>query len=121
MADLVVTCPKRFFLDWIAEGDAAGEPWSGETWGWYLGGGPQPPIEAGDRLYVVAWGRLRGFAPVTDLRTDGRAWCICRQGGAEAVTIGEPIHGFRGWRRRWWPRELEQAFPSWRSEGVPRA
>ena len=26
MSDLVGTCPKDFWLEWIAEGDAAGEP-----------------------------------------------------------------------------------------------
>lgn len=39
MGDVVVTVPKSFGLDtWIAEGDAAGEPWSGEEWHFYLGG-----------------------------------------------------------------------------------
>jgi hypothetical protein len=35
MPDLVGTCPKDFWPDWIAEGDAAGEAYSGEEWGWY--------------------------------------------------------------------------------------
>ena len=31
--DVVVTVPLSFGLDtWIAEGDAAGEEWSGEEW-----------------------------------------------------------------------------------------
>lgn len=115
MADLVVTCPKGFFLDWIAEGDAAGEPYTGEEWGWFLGG-QRPDIAAGDRLYVVAWGKLRGFAPVTRpvVRTE-TGWCICRRGDAVALTIDEPIQGFRGWRRRWWGREIEKPFPAWRT------
>ena len=33
MTDVVVTVPLSFGLDtWIAEGDAAGEPWSGKDW-----------------------------------------------------------------------------------------
>lgn len=38
MADLVGTCPKDFWEEWIAEGDAAGDPETGEEWGWYKGG-----------------------------------------------------------------------------------
>lgn len=137
MVDLVVTCPKGFWFDWIAEGDPAGTPESGQEWGWYMGG-RQPPIGAGDRLYVVAWGRLRGWAPVTVLRGAvytkfGKTpaawleaeqvlfsdqWCICRRGGAEAITISEAIPGFRGWRKRWWPREAEVPFLEWQTEGV---
>ena len=43
MSDLVVTCPKGFFLDWIAEGDAAGEPETGEEWGWFMNCQAKPP------------------------------------------------------------------------------
>lgn len=143
MTDLVVTCPKDFWEEWIAEGDPAGAPWSGEEWGWFCSSRAAPPIEVGDRLYIVAHGKLRGYAPVTALRglsfdpkhgafspsgvyldstvldrdppaqrvTD---WCICREGGAAAVTIAEPIRGFQGWRKRWWDRQQERLFPEWR-------
>lgn len=117
MADLVVTCPKYFYRAWILEGDAAGEPYSGEEWGWFLGGA-RPDIAPGDRLYVVAWNRLRGYAPVTRLARTDRGWAICRRGDGVAVTIEERIPGFRGWRRRWWPRELEQPFPAWKVQDV---
>ena len=33
-SDLVGTCPKGFWLEWIAEGDAAGDAPTGEEWGW---------------------------------------------------------------------------------------
>lgn len=135
MVDLVVTCPKWFWLEWIAEGDPAGvAQWSGTEWGWYMSG-RRPPIEPGDRLYIVAWGRLRGWAPVTRLtvhvwggdtgyvdaagcpdvtRSD---WAICRHGGANAVTIPEPIPGFQSWRKRWWDRSAEVEFREWQTEG----
>lgn len=33
MADVIVTVPMSFgLLNWIDEGDPAGEPWSGEEW-----------------------------------------------------------------------------------------
>jgi len=32
MTDLVVTVPKDFWPDWIAEGDAVGEPETGTEW-----------------------------------------------------------------------------------------
>ncbi len=114
MSDLVVTCPKGFFLDWIAEGDAAGEPYTGEEYGWFLGGYP-PPIEPGNRLYIVARGKLRGYAPVTRLASNGRQWVICRRGNAVAVTVRFEIKGFRGWRRRWWAYAEETAFPDWKT------
>lgn len=118
MPDLVVTVPKRLWLDWIAEGDAAGEPETGTEWGFFLGSWQQPPIREGERLYIVSHGRLRGFAPVTRVaRIDGR-WAIGRKGGAVAVTIPEEIPGFRGFRKRWWAREDEAPFPEWKTEGV---
>jgi len=119
MSDLVVTCPKHFYLDWIAEGDAAGDPYTGEEWGWFTNGA-RPDIQVGERLYVVAWGKLRGYAPVTRIaRTSAgwprSSWAICRRGGAVAMTIDEPIPGFRGWRRRWWDLQLERPFPDWKT------
>lgn len=144
MTDLVVTCPKGFWDEWVAEGDPAGEAWSGQEWGWYLTSRKRPPIEVGDRLYVVAHGLLRGYAPVTALRGlsfDAKHqpdpelvnfvgawvdvdqlgggfiddWCICRRGDAVAVTLPDPIRGFQGWRYRWWERDAEIPFPGWRA------
>ena len=117
--DLVVTVPKPIWLDWIDEGDPAGSGATGTEWGFWLGRS-RPPIEAGDRLYIVAWGRLRGYSPVTRLAQDyeTRRWVICRRGNASAVTIPETIPGFRGYRRVWWDRSSERSFPHWRLEGV---
>jgi hypothetical protein len=112
MADLVGTCPKDFWREWIAEGDAAGNPYSGEEWGWYTSHSLKAMARPGDRFYVVAHGRLRGYAPI--LRVD--RGCIVRGGGAVAVTIREPIPGFRGLRMRWWARDEEYPFPNWRDE-----
>jgi hypothetical protein len=135
-------CPKNLYLDWIAEGDPAGTPYSGEEWGWFMGGGPKPPIGPGDRLYVCSWGYLRGWAPVTRLAQTPSGWAICRGGGAVACTlrvgcglkgaeyersvqVGPPpdgicrIDGFRGWRKVWWPREAEVPFPDWMTYGLP--
>lgn len=116
--DVVVTVPKHFWLDWIDEGDAVDEPASGEEWGFFLGG-HAPRIEPGERVYVVAHGRLRGFAPLTRIFVPepGR-FCLCRRDSAEAVTIHEPIGGFRGWRERWWKREDEVPFPQWKFGNV---
>jgi hypothetical protein len=115
MADLVVTVPKWFWPDWIAEGDAAGDPETGETWGFTVGARSRPPIEIGDRLYIVAHDRLRGWAPVVMVEPYGRTrYEIGRRGGAVACTIPERIPGFRGWRRVWWDRGAELPFPDWR-------
>lgn len=112
MSDIVVTVPKWFWFDWIAEGDAVGEPESGEEWGFFLGGA-KPPVEPGDRLYIVAHGLLRGYAPVTRLARTETQWCICRRGGAVACTLPDPIQGFQGWRHVW-KREQELPFPDWK-------
>lgn len=66
MTDLVGTCPKGFWHQWIAEGDCAGDPTTGTEWGWYVD--RRPNIQPGDRLYIVAHGKLRGWAPVTAVR-----------------------------------------------------
>lgn len=118
MSDLVGTCPKHFWREWIAEGDPAGSPWSGEEWGWYTRDPLAATIEPGERFYVVAHGRLRGWAPVTKVeRSAGGEWIICRRGDAVACTLaGIVVPGFRGLRRRWWPREDEVAFQDWRRE-----
>lgn len=117
MSDLVVTVPKGMWFDWIDEGDAAGESPTGEEWGFYLGGA-RPDIQRGDRLYIVAHGRVRGYAPVTRSVRYGSQWVICREAGAVAMTIPEPVKGFQGWRRRWWERTVEIPFPAWKTEGV---
>jgi len=117
MTDVVVTVPKRLWFDWIEEGDAIGEPATGEEWGFFLGG-PMPKCAPGDRCYVVAWGKLRGFAPITRVARTERGFAICRGAGAVAVTILTPIVGFRGWRYRDWDRAIEEPFPAWRTEGV---
>lgn len=70
MADLVVTVPMKLWDMWIDEGDSVGEPETGEEWGFYLGP-TKPPITAGERLYIVAHGLLRGYAPVTGVEKDG--------------------------------------------------
>jgi hypothetical protein len=115
MADVVVTVPKSFGLQkWIEEGDAAGAEWSGEEWYFFLGGYP-PKIEPGERVYVVCNNWLRGYAPLVRVEITGlNRYALVRHGGAEAVTLREPIQGFRGFRYRWWERDEEVPFPDWR-------
>lgn len=103
MTDIVVTLPKSFGIEkWMAEGDAHGEEWGGQRYYWKLGK-QVPKIEAGERVYVVYNGNLIGYAPLLCLRWDinGTVYLV-RGGGAQAVTIGERIPGFRGYRYRWW-------------------
>lgn len=113
--DIVVTVPKWFGLDaWIAEGDPAGSPWSGQEWHFYLGG-PLPRIEPGERVYVVYHGALRGYAPLVRIDSDPQTsrYGLVRHGDAQAVSLREYIPGFRGFRYRWWDREREEPFPDW--------
>ena len=119
MSDLVVTCPKYFWADWIAEGDPAGTPESGQEWDFGFGTVAKPPIAPGERLYIVCWGRLRGYAPVVRVAGGPGGWAIVRRGGAVAVTVDQEIKGFRGWRRPWWDRAIEVPFDRWKCAGVP--
>ena len=112
--DLVGTCPMSFWREWIEEGDAAGEPGTGEEWGWWTKDPMASIIRPGVRLYIVAHGKLRGWAPVVRVVKEGASWVICRRGGAVPCTLPNIITGFRGLRRRWWDRADEVPFPDWR-------
>ena len=122
--NLVVTVPKWFWQEWLYEGDVAGDPYTGEEWGFFLGGN-KPPIGQGDRLYIVAYGRLRGYAPVTRLGFQDGKWVICRRGNAVAVTLSDEsglykeVRGFQGFRKVWWQSENEIPFPDWKTENTP--
>lgn len=121
MPDLVGTCPKDFWEEWIKEGDAASTNGivypsiTGEEWSWYTKHPLARDINPGDRFYVVAYGKLRGWAPVTRIGIiDYHSYEICRRGNAVACTIMEIIPGFRGLRIRWWNREEEIQFENWK-------
>lgn len=112
--DLVVTVPQSFGLkNWIAEGDLPGQEWSGEEWHFYLAG-PVPDINPGERVYVVYKGKLRGYAPLVRIERYGpNSYALVRHNDAQAVTIDEPIKGFRGFRYRFWEYSQEKPFPGW--------
>lgn len=117
MSDVVVTVPIYGWADWLAEGDCAGEPATGREYIFSVGG--RPSIESGERVYIVAHGRLRGYAPLVRLEerqfSGSHKGCVLvRGGGAVAVTIARGIRGFRGFRYRWWDRTEEQRFPDWK-------
>jgi hypothetical protein len=78
-------------------------------------------VRPGQRCYVVAHGRLRGYSPLYAVEVDEtgrRLIAFIRRGGAVALTLPSPIRGFRGWRHRWWQRPQEQPFPDWQTLGV---
>ena len=119
MTDLVVTVPKRQWGEWLEEGDCAGTPSTYQEYDFAVGI-RKPPIQRGERLYVVAYGKLRGYAPVTGISYNlltrpgiPTRYYIRRSDRAVACTITEEIRGFRGWRKVWWSREQEMEFPGW--------
>ncbi len=122
--DLVGTCPMDFWEEWIAEGDAAGDPETGEEFVWHTRHFLVNQILPRQRFYIVAHGRLRGYAIVTRVHLDhvearlARSGSIIRRGGAVACTIPETIKGFQGLRPRWWEWDTEIPFPDWKTEGV---
>lgn len=122
MSDVVVTVPKYLWQDWIEEGALPGEEAEYSYHFWIRG--PLPRMQPGDRVYIVAHGKLRGYSPLVEIERQCRIRhgmsCLLRHGGAEAVTIDEPIRGFQGWRYRWWERADEKAFPDWK-EVAPKS
>ena len=131
MADVVVTVPKRLWQAWLDEGCLPGQdPMPGEYF--WFNVPTRPRISSGERVYVVAHGLLRGYAPLFTIEdSDGMwrkgalanelpdsPWFLVRRGGAVAVTIDEPIRGFQGYRYQWWSRDDEHPFENWMTEGV---
>lgn len=115
MSDVLVTVPKNRWAEWVAEGDAPGDEESGAEYVFWVGG-PLPDIKPGERVYICAHGKLRGYAPLIRAVP---GYGLIRGGGAVACTIDEPITGFRGWRYRWWSRDDERPFPDWRETAPP--
>jgi hypothetical protein len=118
----MVTVPMRLWSEWLDEGDLPGEPSTGDTFHFWLAG-PLPEMQPGERVYIVAHGRLRGYAPLVAIERRCRlrpsVGCLVRRGGAVAITIDRPIRGFRGFRYRWWDRSEEHEFPDWQMSGLP--
>lgn len=136
MSDIVVTIPKGRWEAWLAEGCLPGERCPKRV-RYFVRTAGRPRIKPGERVYIVAHGRLRGFAPLTDLtdhlygwsslrdeedivdkwkdeHREGFHWYLVRRGGAVAVTIRDEIPGFQGFRYRWWHRDEEHPFIDWR-------
>jgi hypothetical protein len=127
--DVVVTVPQDRWAEWLEEGDHAGlqQPgiWTKDhEYGYCFGrGSHEPNISEGERVYVVAHRRLRGYAPL--VRIDPAylyggvpgGFALVRRNDARAVTIPGEIRGFQNWRYRWWSREEETLFPEWREAG----
>ena len=113
MTDVLVPVPTHLWDDWIAEGDLPGDAATGDEYTYWLGGTP-PQMRPGDRVYICAHGKLRGYAPLTSIVLIPGGFGLCRRGGAVACTIDEPIPGFWGFRYRFWPRDDERPFPAWR-------
>lgn len=124
MSDVVVTVPQGLWEEWLWEGDLPDEAETGDTFHFWLQR-PLPEMQPGDRVYIVAFGRLRGYAPL--VKVEQRCTlrpsmgCLVRKAGAVAVTIDRPIRGFRGWRTVDWDRSEERAFPDWKTAGLPPA
>lgn len=115
--DVVLTVPKNLWNEWLAEGDLPGEPPKFRSHFW-INKHSIPDVRRGDRVYIVAHGKLRGYSPLVGVEhhcklRPSRA-CLMREGGAVAITIPDPIIGFRGWRYRWWDLSIEVPFPNWK-------
>lgn len=101
--------------EWLAEGDAAGEPRTGQRYEWHTRSRTALQARPGDRMYIVAHGKLRGWAPIEHVQNFGDSFCIIRAGDAVACTLPDPVPGFRGLRVRWWVRHDERPFLEWKT------
>lgn len=86
--DVLVTVKEEDWDRWLEDGDLAGDPWSGQEHGITVMG--HPKIEHGERVYILAGGIVRGYAPliraeVLWLRGKWRT-TLFRGGGARAMT-----------------------------------
>lgn len=113
MSDVVVTVPAGIWEHWLAEGDCVGDSETGKEWSFWSYG--NPCITKGERVYVVARKKLRGYAPLICVYRDKGEIAFVRGGDAVAVTIDKEIRGFRGWRYRWWERSVERSFLEWKN------
>lgn len=105
MPDVVVTVPKQLWQTWLAEGDLAPpSPFgtsqdprdqhprlSGPEYA-YSGRGHAPRISPGERVYIVAHTKLRGYAPLVRIEPPyaylrAGPWALIRRGGAVAITL----------------------------------
>lgn len=112
--DVVVTVPKTKWLEWKLEGDLPGEDWSGLDSHFFLGG-KLPIIDVGERVYIIAFSKVRGYAPLVRIEnTSNGGYALVRRGGAVAITIDTEIPGFRGFMYRFWALRDEKPFPDWR-------
>jgi len=104
---------------WLSEGDLPGEDSQFFSHFWVP---HTPAILPGERVYIVAHDRLRGYAPLIIVEDRCTLWpqraCLLRRGGAMAVTLPRAVRGFNGFRYRFWEREEEVPFPEWQTEGV---
>jgi hypothetical protein len=131
MTDVVCTVARDVWLCWLAEGTLPGEEEAAEPWAMYYGSGasrrkPSPPkdLQPGDRVYVAAFGFVRGYAPLLRIEPTTNGYALVRGAGAVAVTPwGErgpiPLPGFQGVRYRSWRRDQERPFPDWMTLGLP--
>ena len=108
MPDVVVTVPQKRYAAWLAEGDLPGEAYSGRESFFHLGG-CAPDVKPGERVYIVAQGKLRGYSPLVRLERTERGCELVRHGDAVACTLPDRIVGFRGFRYRWWSYAEELA------------
>ena len=88
-------------------------------------------VERGSRLYICCRGRLRLWVALRPIgkfgetvqegRDERGLWIpLCIDGSPpgggpwwQPVTLDADMPGFRGLRRRWWPREAEIPCPDW--------
>lgn len=132
MTDVVVTVPKGRWAEWLDEGDLAYSDesmmpagWAGDYEYGFNVGTARPRVSSGDRVYVVAYGRLRGYSTLEALEETGRFGdlrpgnaALVRRGAAVACTIPSAVPGFQGVRYRWWRRSQEIPYADWKTDGV---
>jgi hypothetical protein len=92
--DIVVTVPQQLWLAWLAEGDLPGDPPTGHGYHFWIAPFALPNTQPGERVYVFAFGRVRGYTPLVAMEPqcslNPAKACLLRRGGHDDPPAGAP-------------------------------
>lgn len=108
--DLVISILPEDLESWVNDASAVNLTFTG----------PRPKTRAGARLYVLCEGRLKGWVPISAMKTTSRGWAVSKIGALHLTAWELPWQDAtlqsgvdlapHEWRHRWWKRKDELAY-----------